>query len=247
MKRAALAASLLVAALAVAALAVAALAVAEAPFRYRFDEVKSKVMRAPGGDAKLENRVQAGETAEAGDVVWTGWLGRAVVVVPERASRFEIEASTRVRLASGEPGVLLVLEKGRLRAFFDALAGGGDVERRIATPGALLAVRGTRYGVEVRGDGEALLAVFEGTVEVIPTAGDFPKVRVGPGQACLFGPRRAPRSAPMREMGMDEHSWGMRSGMGPQGSGMDGRRDDSNGRTPGQQGGSGSSMGPKGH
>ncbi len=185
-----------------------------ASLTYRFDEVRSKVYRSPAGDEKKEVRVAVGETAATGDLVRTGFWARTVLAVPERKARFEIGSSARARLAGGEPGVLLVFEKGRLKAFFEKLTDGSPVERSIAAPGALLAVRGTRYGLEVAGDGKSLLAVFEGTVEVIPTTPGLAPVTVQAGHACAFGPSTAPHTMPMRAMGMSEGSWGMNSGMG---------------------------------
>ena len=184
---------------------------------YRFDEVKSKVYRSPAGDEKKETRVSAGESGVSGDLVRIGFWARTVLAVPERKARFEIGASARARLAGGEPGVLLILEKGRLKAFFEKLTEGAPVERTVAAPGALLAVRGTRYGLEVGGDGKSLLAVFEGTVEVIPTSPGFVPILVRANEACTFGPKAAPHSMPMKAMGMSEGSWGMRGGMGGMG------------------------------
>ncbi len=188
------------------------LASAAAPFTYRFDEVKGAVYRSPASDEKQEQRVAAGEAAASGDQVRTGWLGRAVISVPERASRFEISSGTRVKLASDDPGVLLVLEKGKVKAFFDVLTGAEPVERRVATPGALLAVRGTRYGVQVDESGRTSLAVFEGIVEVVSSSPGIAPLRVLKGEYCAFGPGVAPRSAPMGPMGINEGNWGSRSG-----------------------------------
>ena len=218
---------------------------------YRFDEVKSKVLRAPGGDEAAEVRVAAGDVAAAGDLVRTGFWGKAVLSVPERKARFEIGSSTRARLAAGAPGVLLTVERGRLKAFFEALTDGSADARTVAAPGALLAVRGTRYGLEVAKDGSSFLAVFEGTVEVKPTKAGAAPVLVRADEACTFGPMAAPRSTPMRSMGMSEHSWGMHGGTGmSSGSehGMPGAAPD--GKMPQSHGGGshgGSSMGPKGH
>lgn len=194
-----------------AALASGALVASEpGVLTYRFDEVKSKVLRAPASDERNETRVSAGDSASAGDFVRTGFWGRAVVSVPERGARFEISSSTRARLAPGDPGVLLAVEKGRLKAFFEKLTDGSASERRVAAPGALLAVRGTRYGLEVDGDGQCLLVVFEGTVEVLSTVAGASPIRVGAEEMCTFGRRAAPQAAPMRSMGMSEGSWGMR-------------------------------------
>lgn len=178
------------------------------PFTYRFDEVTSKVLRSPGGNEKKEERVAKGDAGLPNDLVRTGFWAHAVLSVPERGSRFEIDSSTRARLADSEPGVLLVLEKGRLKAFFDKLTGGDAGERRVSAPGALLAVRGTRYGLEVGSDRKTLLAVFEGTVEVISTVPGAAPIRVDAGQSCVFGPQAPPRTMSMRSMGMSESAWG---------------------------------------
>jgi hypothetical protein len=178
---------------------------------YRFDEVTKEVTKVeaaePPRDAR-ERRVAAGDSAKGGDLVRTGSGARAVLSVSERKARFEIGPFARARLQGDLPGVLLVLEKGRLKAFFDALTGEPPVERRVATPGALLAVRGTRYGVEISEGGETTLAVFEGTVEVIPSS--FKSVFVRAGELCTFGPRKEPQPAPMRDRGMTESSWDRR-------------------------------------
>lgn len=174
---------------------------AQPPITYRLEAVKSKVVITHAGQ---ERRARTDEVAEAGDELRTGWLGRATVSVPERASRFEIHASTRVRLAGGEPGVLVVVEGGRLKAIFDALT--GNDERLVATPGALLAVRGTRYGIEVDAQGNGTLAVFEGTVEVRPLDAQQPPLVVGVGELCQFGPATPPRRQAMPQ-GMSENGW----------------------------------------
>lgn len=208
---------------------------AEERLAYVFEEVKSKVVRTPSGDGAKGVRVSAGDPAEAGDLVTTGFFGRTVLAVPSRAARFEVFSSARVRLAGGEPGVLLVLEKGRLNAAFDAFTGASEA-RRVAAPGALLAVRGTRYGLEVGPGDETVLAVFEGTVEVLPSGGG-PSLRVERDEYCVFGPKAPPRKEQMGRAGMSEKSWGSRGSrmaepgskgpgsgsQGPAGGGIQGR------------------------
>lgn len=223
----------------------------EPSLRYVFDEVKSKVLRSPGGDERNEVRVSVGDAGAPGDLVRTGVWARAVVAVPERKARLEISSSTRARLASGTPGVLLTVEKGRIKAFFEALTDGSAAARMVEAPGALLAVRGTRYGLEVDGDGTCLLAVFEGTVEVTPTVRGAAPVLVHADEFCTFGAKSAPRTAPMRSMGMSEGSWGMHRG-GDMSSGREGRMPGMapEGQMPRSSGGTmhgGSSTGPKGH
>ncbi len=189
-------------------------------FTYRFDEVKHSVVRWPGGDEAKAVKAVQGMTAASGDVVKTGWWGHAVLSVPERASRFELYPSTQVRLAGGEPGVLVILDRGRLKAIFDALAGGKPVERRVAVPGALLAVRGTRYGVDVDKKGMSTLVVFKGVVEVLPRAAHAGSSFVKAGQWSVFGPSMLPKVGPMSGRGFGEKAWdqGLRmngSMMGP--------------------------------
>ncbi len=196
--------------IAAAAAAVLALTAADpsAPIVYTFDQVKSKVVLEHAGDS---GRVHEGDTGVAGDLVRTGWFGRAVLSVPARASRFELYASTRARLAGTEPGVLIELERGRLKGIFDALV--GAPERAVATPGAILAVRGTRYGVEVGRDGDAVLTVFEGVVELRPRAPGSSPVLVRGGQMARYGHTGPPRVGPMPS-GLGERDWDR--GRGPE-------------------------------
>ena len=184
---------------------------------YRFDEVKHSVLRWPGGDPRQEVKAAPGDPASAGDIVKTGWWGHAVISVPARASRFEVYPNTQVRLAGGEPGVLIILEQGRLKAIFDALAG-PPVERRVAVPGALLAVRGTRYGVAVDKAGKSTLVVFKGVVEVIPSAAHTTTVFVKAGEWSTFGPGLMPKVLPMPGHGFGEKGW--EQGMHPGSMGM---------------------------
>lgn len=174
-------------------------ATAEAPVAYRFDEVRSKVVVDSGGTSA---QAEPGAPARGGDVVRTGWRGQATVSVDAYASRFEIYPGSRVKLASERPGVIVLLERGRIKAMFDAFA--GKDERIVETPGALLAVRGTRYGVEVDASGDTVVSVFEGLVEVRPFDPSMKPLLVRPGEVGRFGPKEAPRSE-MR--GMTEKGW----------------------------------------
>ena len=183
---------------------------------YRFEEAKRTVYRLPGGDKSKEVTVAKGDVATSGDVVRTGWWAQTVIAVPERTSRFEVFANTQVKLAGGEPGVLLVLEKGRIKAFFQSLVEGNRQERQVAVPGALLAVRGTRYGVEVDKHGKSTLVVFEGVVEVIHQAPHTASIRVKTGEWATFGPTSSPQVQPMSMRGFEEKTW--TQGMRPDGT-----------------------------
>jgi hypothetical protein len=202
------------------------------PVSYRFDKVKSKVILV---NDEGERRVSEGAGAAGGDVIRTGWLGWALVSSPRHNARFEVLSSSEVTLGSDQPGVILRLEKGRLKAMFDAFA--GDEPRVVATPGALLAVRGTRYGVDVDSKGSASVVVFEGTVEISSPIGGFEPLAVHAGQMAEYGRGRGPtmREAPR---GMDERSWEQR---GPKG--MDGTHSEGGqaGQEPGMKSGAQSS------
>lgn len=199
------------------------------PIDYQFGRVRSKVVvKSPEGEV----RAQQGSEAKGGDRVRTGWIGYAVLDAKRHAASFEIYSSSDVLLASDAPGVILTLERGRLKAIFDKLS--GEEPRAVRTPGALLAVRGTRYGVEVGRDGRTTLAVFEGAVEVISPLRPEPLI-VRAGELCQFGRTHAPMSMPMPH-GMNEHTWGQH-GMG--GSMRDGGS--------GSMGGHGSTGGMPGH
>lgn len=191
-------------------------ATAPEPLTYRFEEVKRSVLHQPGGDKAKEVKVAKGDSALPGDGVTTGWWSQTTISVPERASRFEVYANTQVKLASGEPGVLLRVEKGRIKAFFQSLVEGNRQERQVAVPGALLAVRGTRYGVEVDKNGKCTLVVFEGVVEVLHKTPHTEPIRVKAGEWATFGLNTLPQIQPMPMRGFQEGSWSQ--GMRPDGT-----------------------------
>lgn len=214
-----------------AATLMAATAFGQEPVEYRFERVRSKVTVA---SVATETRAAIGSVAYGGDRIRTGWLGYALFGAPRFGARFEVFAGSDVRLASDTPGVLLSLERGRLKAIFDKIT--GDEPRMVKTPGALLAVRGTRYGIEVGRDGTSTLAVFEGVVEVRSPLRPEPLL-VRAGETCHFSPSMRPEAMPMPR-GMHEGSW-QRHGSGMNGGmdGMSGGRsmDDSGGMHGGAQ------------
>ena len=147
---------------------------------YRVTEVKRKLVRESEEGAE---RLAAGAELASGDLLRTGWFSRALIAAPARAATFRLSARTRVRLAHEVPGVLLEVERGRLRAVLDALVGGEETPRMVTTPSAVLAVRGTGYGVEVAGDGGTTVTVLEGVVEVTDRAGTSAPLEVRAGWA----------------------------------------------------------------
>lgn len=140
----------------------------EPPPSYRVAQLKGKLVRLGEGSRE---RLHQGTTAAGGDRLKTGWFSRAELAVDEAKARFTVGPSTTVLLTSNEPGVLLEVERGRLRALFDSLAGRPDAERLVTTPSAVLAVRGTSYGVAVDRHGATLVVVFAGTVQVRERSG----------------------------------------------------------------------------
>lgn len=198
---------------------------AEESIAYRFDQVRSKVVVTSHG---ADLRAAQGTIAHDADRVRTGWLGHAMLAAPRYAAEFEIFSGSEVTLAGETPGLILSLDRGRLKAMFDKIT--GNEPRMVKTPGALLAVRGTRYGVEVGRNGDADLVVFEGTVEVKSALAKEP-VLVHAGEGCHFGTSSAPMVMPMK--GMNEGTWQQHGAGGM--AGMSGASPGMNG-TPGQRG-----------
>jgi hypothetical protein len=174
-----------------AMLTAAAATTPTAPVGYRFDEVKhSVVLKTP----THESPATKGLHAQSGDHVHTGLFSYALIAAELYRSKFEIFGSTDVQLAGGTPGVILSLERGRIHAMFDKIT--GSEPRIVQTPGALLAVRGTQYNVEVDESGKATLDVFEGTVEIRSPLHPEP-VLVHAGQSSTFSRHDAPPDHPM--------------------------------------------------
>lgn len=165
---------------------------AAASVGYRFDDVKRTVVLKT---AKQEMPAVKGSRAQSGDRVHTGWFSYALIASEPHRAKFEIFSSTDVQLAGGAPGVILSLERGRLHAMFDKIT--GSEPRLVQTPGALLAVRGTQYNVEVDGAGKTILDVFEGTVEIRSPLRKEPLL-VHAGESSTFSRREPPPEHPMK-------------------------------------------------
>ena len=125
-------------------------------------------------------KLSAGDHAVSGDRLRTGSSSSATLGVPTHTAVFRIDPKTTCSLAHDRPGVLLHIEKGRVRAIFGEYA--GDDPRLVTTPSAVLAVRGTDYGVRVKKNGETRVVVFEGVVEMIDPTGKHPPTRIQAGQ-----------------------------------------------------------------
>lgn len=169
---------------------------------YQLAALKGKLVRE---NPAPEQRLEVASAIEAGDVLRTGWRSSAEVSTPELGTSFHISPRTRVRLASDQPGVLLELQKGRLRAVFDKISEGPEAERIVVTPSAILAIRGTEYGVAVSKAGDTSVVVFSGVVDVMDIARGGPPVGIAAGQFCNI-PRGGRPSDPMTHM-MGSGDW----------------------------------------
>ena len=158
-----------------------------------------------------ERRLDVGDRAHSGDALRTGSRSSTELAVPERGALFYVESKTTFRLAHGRPGVLLELERGRLRGVFEPAEEGDDRERLVTTPSAVLAVRGTEYGVEVEKDGDTSVMVFEGTVEVRDTKGVGKAVQVHAGESTRI--RRGRAAAAPQSHGLSRGDWDRGRGM----------------------------------
>jgi hypothetical protein len=211
---------------------------AQTPVEYRFDEVRRTVTVMHG---EKELRAAKGQQAESGDKVATGWFSYALIGSDRHRARFEIFSATTVTLAAGTPGVILTLERGRIRAAFDKIV--GSEPRTVQTPGALLAVRGTKFDVEVDRDGETTLDVFEGIVEVQSSLRQQPPLMVRAGEESSFGPRRPPDVRPMPEHRRNNGPDANRNKNNPDPNRPGDRRGEPGARPPGE-GGHGQPAGP---
>jgi hypothetical protein len=159
---------------------------------YRFDDVKRTVTLKT---AKQESPAAKGSHAQSGDRVHTGWFSYALIAAEPQRAKFEIFSSTDVQLAGGTPGVILSVERGRIHAIFDKIT--GSEPRIVQTPGALLAVRGTQYNVEVDAAGKTIVDVYEGTVEIRSPLRSEPFL-VHAGETSSFSRREPPPDRPMK-------------------------------------------------
>jgi hypothetical protein len=167
---------------------------AEAPaIGYRFDDVRRSVTVTT---ATRELTATRGLRAQSGDKVHTGWFAYALIASEVYRARFEIFSMTDVELAGGTPGVLLSVDRGRIRAVFDKIT--GSEPRVVKTPGALLAVRGTQFDVEVDKSGKTTVDVYEGVVEVRSESRRAP-LMLHPGDESIFGRSEPPSAHPMPE------------------------------------------------
>lgn len=211
---------------------------------YEVTNVKRELFRE---EPVPEIRLEVGSRPKARELLRTGSRSSAEIFSPEYQTTFLLQPKTRVRLAGDRAGVLLEVQRGSLRALFDALSGDDPPQRLVETPSAVLAVRGTEYGVEVNSSGDTEITVFSGVVEVLDLDRSGPPVQVRAGQ--FSSVRRGRRPADPKPHTMSSGDWdrgrrpgsaAMRGGGGPmRGGGMgEGPPGGAGGQTGGQGGGS---------
>ncbi len=162
-----------------------------------------------------KERLELGSKVLPGAVLRTGWWSSAEVSCPAQGAHFRLEPSTRVRLTDDVPGVLLDLPQGRVRAWFDSLGEDRPSERLVTTPSAVLAVKGTEYGVSVSKNGDTTVVVFHGVVEVRDRARMGEPQMVSAGMFSAIRRGQAPSSPMMHGMSPG----GFDRGMMPDGEG----------------------------
>jgi hypothetical protein len=189
----------------------------EAPAVLEYDVIAVKrklLLETAEGELALE----VGDHAKSGDVLRTGSRSRAELAVIEHSARFVISSKTIFRLAHDRPGVLLEIERGSLRAIFGKLPEGDTRERLITTPSAVLAVRGTDYGVEVEKDGDTSVTVFQGTVEVWDVSGVGKRRMVPAGQSSRIKRGKGPSKPKAHGLSSSDWDRGRRRDQGMGGS-----------------------------
>jgi hypothetical protein len=144
---------------------------------------------------------QRGQILPAGTLVETG-SGSLLLVLRTDESEILVQPHTRLVVKEPASGTWNALDVaiGRVRAYIRKRTGGAP-PFQMGTPSAVIAVRGTRFDVEVNGRGLSEVDVFDGLVEVAgngPVAGS---VLVGPGFSTRVAPGKAPEpSVPTREI-----------------------------------------------
>lgn len=131
--------------------------------------------------------------------------GRLVLVLRNDESEILVQPHTRLVLQKPHPGNWDTLQiiLGKVRAYIRKRTGGAP-PFQIGTPSAVIAVRGTRFDVEVNASGVSEIDVFEGLVEVGSATLPGVSVLVSPGMSTRVGVDTAPETpVPTREIRPD--------------------------------------------
>ena len=155
----------------------------------------------PGGAA---GRPERGQNLPEGTALDTQ-EGRLVLVLRADESEIVVQPHTKLILVAPQPGNWDALEiiLGKVRAYIRKRTGGAP-PFQMGTPSAVIAVRGTRFDVEVNTTGVSEIDVFEGLVEVGSTTMSGAPVLVSPGMSTRVGRGTAPETpVPTREIRPD--------------------------------------------
>jgi len=133
------------------------------------------------------SRPMRGQVLPPGTVLDTG-DGRLVLVLRADESEILVQPHTRLVVREPAPGNWNAVEilLGRVRAYIRKRTGGAP-PFQMGTPSAVIAVRGTRFDVEVNGRGVSEVDVFDGLVEVASSIIPGSSVLVGPGFSTRVG------------------------------------------------------------
>lgn len=143
----------------------------------------------PGASVSRPTR---GQVLPDGTVLDTG-DGRLVLVLRTDESEILVQPHSRLVVREPAPGNWNAVEimLGRVRAYIRKRTGGAP-PFQMGTPSAVIAVRGTRFDVEVNGHGVSEVDVFDGLVEVASASVPGPSVLVSPGFSTRVGMGTAP-------------------------------------------------------
>ena len=135
-----------------------------------------------------------GQVLVADTVLDTG-EGRLVLVLRTDESEIIVQPHTRLVVKEPAPGNWDAVEVllGRVRAYIRKRTGGAP-PFQMGTPSAVIAVRGTRFDVEVNGRGVSEVDVFDGLVEVASSTIPGSSVLVSPGFSTRVGMGTPPES-----------------------------------------------------
>ncbi len=155
----------------------------------------------PGAAASRPSRGQIlpeGTTLDTRD-------GQMVLVLRADESEILIQPHTKLVLHAQQPGSWDALQilLGKVRAYIRKRTG-GEPPFQMGSPSAVIAVRGTRFDVEVNGTGITEVDVFDGLVEVGSATLPGVSVLVSPGMSTRVGVGSAPEPpVPTREIRPD--------------------------------------------
>jgi len=138
------------------------------------------------------SRPTRGQVLPADTVLDTG-EGRLVLVLRTDESEIIVQPHTRLVVKEPAPGNWDALEilLGRVHAYIRKRTGGAP-PFQMGTPSAVIAVRGTRFDVEVNGRGVSEVDVFDGLVEVASSTIPGYSVLVSPGFSTRVGMGTSP-------------------------------------------------------